>query len=185
MPSSAWGPASLCIMSEGTDMHILVKRLLCKSPGYPLPSPVASIQPPHPCLPGPSAQAPTCSGWRLLAQSVWKTKGPPHSGHWEGTFHTSPGHCGASSVTFHMAAVCKEGKETKTGSPKRKHKGVENLRQNKEMEGKREITWGENKTILLQPEMPFRWPVRLPEAPTIPPVLSRSVVSDSLWPHGL
>lgn len=41
--------------------------------------------------------------------------------------------------TFHMAAVCREGKETKTGSPKRKRKGVENSRQKKEMEGKREI----------------------------------------------
>ena len=79
-----------------------------------------------------------------------------------------------------MAAVCREGKETKARSPKREHKGVENLRQNKEMEGKREIKLGENKTILLQPEMPFRQSVRLPEAPTLPPVLSCSVVSDCL-----
>lgn len=57
--------------------------------------------------------------------------------------------------------VCRAGKEIKTGSQKTEGK-IKNLREKKGDKGEERKKVRKTKMILLEPEMPFRNPIRLP-----------------------
>lgn len=147
MPTGVWERASFCIISEWGKRHL-------QSTHYPIQHPVSSHSPPRTNSPDPYL--------------LWlKDPGPLRVGDKGGT---SPG---GNIPSWPRALWCHSIRLHRPWSVGKRQRLTEERREGgQEFKGKEKTGKESNKNknfILLEPEMPFRDPIRLAQAPTLAP----------------